>query len=151
MLLALTQGKVALISTIDFPISQYKWCVDGKYASTTIKGKKVLMHRLIMNVPESMEVDHIDGNGLNNRRSNLRVCTRSQNGKNRKLAKNNKSGYHGVHFANTEKRKKRWVASIRVNGIKRVIGRFYTPLEAAHAYNRVALQNHKEFASLNKV
>ena len=104
-----------------------------------------------MGFPGEMEIDHVNRNKLDNRRSNLRICTRQQNGKNRSLSSNNKSGYHGVHFANTEKRVKRWVASTRVDGKKKIIGRYYTVQEAATAYNIAAKKYHGEFATQNTI
>lgn len=126
-----------------------KFLKETPFYSANSKKKMTLMHRLITNFPKGMEVDHINGNKLDNRRSNLRVCTRSENAKNRRLSKSNKSGYHGVHYATTEKRRKRWAASIRVNGKKKYIGRFFTLAEAVMAYNKSALKYHGKFATLN--
>lgn len=113
------------------------------------KLKQVFLHRYITNTPKGMEVDHINGNGLDNRKVNLRICTRAENGRNRKMSIKNKSGYHGVHFANTENRKKRWTAMIRFGGKKRYIGRYFTVEEAARAYDEKAKIYHGEYATLN--
>jgi hypothetical protein len=91
-------------------------------------------------------VDHKDGNGLNNRRGNLRSCTRKQNAANRRLATNNKSGYKGVHWSKT---RHKWVAQIGVDKKCINLGAFIDPWEAAQAYNTAALIEWGEFALLN--
>jgi len=68
------------------------------YAVKRVGGKQIFMHRMILDAPDDMEVDHINGNPQDNRRSNLRLCTHRQNGINRKMSKNNTSGYRGVYF-----------------------------------------------------
>jgi len=115
------------------------------------KSVAIYLHRFIMDCPIGMEVDHINRDGLDNRRANLRICTREENGRNRRIGKNNTSGYHGVSYARTEKRKKRWLVSIRAGNRKIHVGRFYTSLEAAYAYNKAAKKYHGEFASLNEL
>lgn len=113
--------------------------------------KTISLHRFIMNPKKDMEVDHINGNGLDNRRINLRICTRSQNGKNRQLSKSNTSGYHGVTFTRDCKRTKPWLVNIRANGKIKYIGRYKDKKEAAFAYNEAAKKYHGEFATLNKL
>lgn len=113
--------------------------------------KYILMHRLIMNFPKGMEIDHINGNGLDNRRCNLRICTRTENGSHRRLSSLNTSGYHGVSYCKNEKRKKRWISVIRYGGRKHTLGRFYTKDEAAIVYNESAKKHHGQFATLNKI
>ncbi len=103
------------------------------------------MHRVIMNPPDDMVVDHIDSNGLNNRRTNLRVCTLLQNSYNRKTIKAS-SQYKGVRW---NKRKKRWVSSISPNGKFILIGYFKDELTAAKAYDEKAKEFFGEFAYLN--
>lgn len=109
------------------------------------------MHRLIMGFPKHMVVDHIDGDGLNNRRSNLRLVTRAQNNRksNSVLPRHNKSGFRGVCL---EKSSKKWCAFIRTADVNRKqtrIGRFKTAEEAARAYDQAAKKFHGEFATLN--
>jgi len=111
--------------------------------------KRILIHRLIMNPPKGMEIDHKNGNGLDNRRSNLRICTREENGRHRKLSILNTSGYHGVHYCKDSKRRKRWMASIRINKKKTYLGRYYTKEEAAEVYKHASLKYHKEFSIYN--
>lgn len=117
----LTQGKFALVDDEDFEyLSQWKWHAskysNSYYACRTINSNKVLMHRFILNAQKELEVDHIDGNGLNNQKLNLRIVTHSRNMQNRKNNSNNKSGYKGVFF---NKREKRWMSQIGENGKKK--------------------------------
>jgi hypothetical protein len=99
-------------------IKEYKWTIDGNgYVSCNRKKEKtVLMHRLIINCPNDMMVDHINHDILDNRKENLRIVTRSQNLRNRDLGKNNKSGCNGVNW---HKESQKWIARITVN--KKVI------------------------------
>lgn len=155
-LLLVNSDLFAIVDDEDFEhLSRYKWKADvGKNwvrAYTHIGVKWTGMHRLILKPPEGMVVDHINGNSLDNRRCNLRVCTRSQNLLNRGRNKNNKSGYKGVVFHPFGKRIRRWKAQIRHNYRNIVIGYYLTPEEAAKAYNRKAKELWGEFAWLNPV
>jgi hypothetical protein len=89
-----------------------------------------------------MEVDHIDGDGLNNTRSNLRVVTKTQNMQNRRINKNNTSGHKGVAW---DKESQKWMAYISSHGVRRNLGRFETPEQAAAAYLKGSLELHGEF------
>jgi hypothetical protein len=107
---------------------------------------------VIVNAPDHVLVDHINESGegdygLNNRKSNLRLASQSQNLHNSAPYKNNKSGYRGVHYMRPPR--KRWVCSIAVNGKSRHLGRFMTAEEAARAYDKAAVELMGEFASLN--
>ena len=105
------------------------------------------MHRQILNAPAYMLVDHINGNGLDNRKANLRLATGVQNGYNRrKTRKRTWSKYKGVTF---DKRRKKWQAKIVVNGRKQYLGSFNNQLDGARAYDRAARKYHGEFAALN--
>ena len=97
--------------------------------------------------PEN-EIDHINHDGLDNRRSNLRICSHLQNGRNVLIQRNNKSGFKGVSFYKTKK-KNPWQAQIRSNGKKIHIGYSPTRLEAAKAYNETVLRLHGDFAQPN--
>jgi hypothetical protein len=119
---------------------------NGKYVNRKRK-PPIKMHRLILSAPKGMCADHINGDTLNNQRINLRLCTAAQNAKNRKKDKTNKSGFKGVNRFNC--RKNPWVAQISVDGKKKHLGLFATPLLAAQAYDKAAKQYHGEFASLN--
>lgn len=114
-----------------------------------IKSKLVSMHRILMNCPEGMQVDHIDGNGLNNQKSNLRICTNQQNNFNQKKQQSWKkkpttSKYKGVTLRNGI-----WLARIRFNNKLITIGNFHHEDEAALAYDAKAAQLFGEFAYLN--
>ena len=105
----------------------------------------ILMHRLIMNAPVGMDVDHINGNRLDNRKINLRICTRAQNRKNCR-SRGGSSRFKGVTW---DKSKKRWTAQIQSDKKHYLIGRFKKENEAARAYDVAALVLHGEFACLN--
>jgi len=151
----LTQGKAALVDDEDYEyLSQFKWCArkerdDLFYARRAVKGNVYYsMHRLILNAPKGMEVDHINGNGLDNQRSNLRLCTKSQNQHNSHIRQDNKSGFKGVHWVN---KCKRWRAKITIHGTQIHLGHFRIPEQAALAYNKAAIKFHGEFARINQV
>lgn len=149
----LTQGKYALIDDEDWlVVSSKKWHANFNrkrfYAATTLKGKTIYMHQCILWCPNGMTVDHINGNGLDNRRSNLRIATNAQNARNQGLSKNNKSGYKGVIL---KKETGRWRARIRVDFKIIHLGYFSTSEEAAEAYNEAANKYHGIFAKLNKI
>lgn len=152
----LSENKKALIDDDDYDlISQFKWFSSKNrnvfYAEKTdfIGSKKIKtkMHRLILNITNKKnQIDHIDGNGLNNQKSNLRICSISQNGCNRRVSKNKKSSkYLGV-FNN----KGRWMASCRHNGVLHSKSAI-SEIDAAIKYNELAKYYHNEFARLNKV
>lgn len=149
----LTQGKTAVIDEADLSIvSEFKWHYARRrnleYAATTIKGKTVLMHRMLTNAGEDQDVDHKDSNGLNNTRTNMRVCTHQQNQMGTRKAKGCSSRFKGVCISK-ERRKKPWSAGIKLNGRSIRLGRFVTEVEAARAYDRAAKKMFGEFARLN--
>jgi hypothetical protein len=110
----------------------------------------VLMHRLILELDgqniDGLEVDHDNGNRLDNRRENLRPATKSQNMSNRGPFLNNKSGFKGVCW---HKRRQKWIAQIHVSGKRTHLGYFDDPIAAARAYDAAALELHGAFARLN--
>jgi HNH endonuclease len=143
----LSQGKYALIDDKDFElVSQYKWHYNNGYAKTWHKGKRIRMHRLIMNAPDGVEVDHRDLNKLNNQKANLRFCTTTQNNQNGKIRKNNTSGYKGVML---EKSTGHWRPGIYANGKCYYCGQFIDKHHAALAYDLWATDLHGEFANTN--
>jgi AP2 domain len=151
----LTKGKFALVDDEDYErlAAMGKWqCVGrGKkiYAIKMFwKKKHVIMHRLIMNASDGLEVDHRNGNGLDNQKSNLRVCGCIDNGKNLSKRSDNTSGFKGVNW---HKQKSKWRARIQFDFKRIDVGYFDCPIEAARAYNAAALKYHKEFANLNQI
>lgn len=159
----LTQGKEALVDDCDYEfLVVCNWCVsdngDGNlYAQCTTSrtnpgGRKHLkMHRVVsklMGYPSELNIDHKNGDGLDNRRENLRVATTSQNAANRGPQTNSKSGLKGVSW-NTPKRK--WHARIQVNKKLIHLGYFTDNIEAAKAYNKAAEEHFREFAWLNPI
>lgn len=147
----LTQGKVAIVDDEDFDeLMKVRWRFSGGYArrTRTIAFRKQvssLMHREILGVTDSnIKVDHIDGNTLDNRKSNLRICTDCQNKCNRPEQKNNASGYKGV----SKMRNARWRAEISYQGKCRYLGVFMSPEEAHAAYAAAAREIHGEFANI---
>ena len=140
----LTNGSVVLVDTEDVPkISMYQWSIARGYAVATINNKTTSMHRLIMDAKDGFVVDHINHNELDNRKSNLRVCTQSNNAMNRKKASNNTSGYIGVVF---KKDCGKWEAFIRVDKKRKYLGLFETP-ELAHEARKEAEEKYfGEFA-----
>jgi hypothetical protein len=150
----LTQGKIALVDDEDFKmLNKYKWIadrVDKKfYAARNGLNKNkghVRMHRQIMNFPIGFEIDHVDGNSLNNQRANLRVCTSSQNKCNAGKQINNTTGYLGVCFY---KRDGNFQADITLNKKTHFLGRFTTAIDAAKVYDIAAKKYHGKFAKTN--
>lgn len=129
-------------------LNQFNWqCGNDKMIRR--HGERTLMHRLIMKAPDHLEVDHIDGNRLNNQRSNLRLCTSSQNKCNRGPRSDNKSGYKGVSW---HKQNQKWTVRVKTpHGKYLSCGCYHDIREAAMAYNKVAKRLHGEFAYLNKL
>jgi hypothetical protein len=151
--ISLTKGKTASIDRDDFRlVSQFKWraaLMHGLwYAVVTVNnvgrpGRSTLyMHRLILGFPPA-SVDHRNGNGLDNRRLNLRVAGQSNNMANSKLSKRNTSGYKGVIWSG---RHKKWFVNIRCRGRQHFLGLFDDKRAAAGAYSRAAKRLFGEFA-----
>ena len=108
----LTKGKFALVDDEDFEIlNQWKWYFDGRYAKRIQNRSSVYIHRLVFNILNGGEIDHKNGNKLDNRKRNLRSCTRSQNIFNSPERKDNTSGKKGVNWS---KELNKWVSRIRV-------------------------------------
>ena len=143
----LSKGKITLVDDEDYQyLNQWKWYSykigNSYYSHAVIKYKTVIMHRLIMNCPTNLVIDHIDHDGLNNQKSNLRICTQRQNTVNRMPF--GKSKYKGVYFDGNRIR-----AIINYNNKKRYLGSFKNEMDAAKAYDEAAKKHHGEFAYLN--
>jgi len=131
-------------------LSSFRWRKIGTdkkrgYASTEIKGKFFYMHRLLLEAPDEMQVDHINGDGLDNRRSNLRLCTNAENAMNMHVT-NGTSGFKGVSWS---KERQKWEAYIKFHGRMIHLGRFNSPVDAARRYDLEARKYFGEFARLN--
>lgn len=149
-LIPLTQGKFAVVDAVDYDWAvQWKWyarkAYNLYYANRTEKRKHIGMHREIARragLPESREYDHKDHNGLNNRRGNIRPCTRSQNAANNRKIANTTSRFKGVYW---KKSKGKWVAQFAGGGRRVHLGYFTNEQEAAAAYETVAKKRYGEF------
>lgn len=128
----------------------FTWHINSDgYAVTQRQKQKIKMHRLIMDVNDpSIQIDHINGNKLDNRKANLRLCTNQQNCRNVTKRTNNKSGYKGVVW---HKASNKWLAKITVNKIVKYLGIFENKDMAAKAYNNAAIKYFGEFALLNEI
>ena len=145
----LTQGKHALVDDEDYLfISQWKWFFNKGYAfrSTKNPAKTIPMHRAILCPPIGTFCDHINGNGLDNRRKNLRVCSNSENQMNRRIPSNNKSGYKGVFWHGKDKI---WISVLKINKKAVYLDRCTRKIDAAKSYDVGALKYFGEFARLN--
>ena len=154
--IALTKGFVTIVDEADYDwLNQWKWCAHSQgYAIRTQNigykngkqiNKTISMHRVIMEAPDDMDVDHINGDVRDNRRCNLRVCTTSENLRN-KISKVGFSKYKGVGLHGY---RKKWRSYITVDNKHISLGYFASEREAAEAYNEAAKKYFGEFAKLN--
>lgn len=136
-------------------LSAWKWEVTitkkgqaavSRGATVNGKRKRLIMSRVIMGQPKEFQVDHINRNRLDNRRSNLRICTRAQNKANTEPQKNNTSGFKGISW-NIDK----WRADIYIKGKRIYLGRYSSKEKAAEMYNKAAKFVWGDFAWLNPV
>jgi len=160
----LTQGQVTIVDDIDADLAEIKWYArflpkyanGGKFVASRgiyIEGttRAVYMHRVILSRMLGREllrneyVDHIHGNTLDNRRSEIRLSTPSQNNMNKHKQSNNTSGYKGVYLC---KRSNKWRVSIWANGKRKAFGHFDNAADAYIAYCKEAANLHGEFAQL---
>jgi len=150
-------GKyVAIVDDEDFALAtERKWTAQVRpngnvYAAICVKkngvNKKMYLHRIIARARDGQVVDHSNGNPLDNRRCNLRICTQGQNLRNQKLRKDNTSGYKGVSYS---KFHGKFVAYISVDNKRVSLGLYKCAIEAAKKYDIAAKQYHGQFALLN--
>lgn len=148
-------GKVALVDDEDYERVKRKkwWMLKGGYAFSKADGGRkaptVLLHRFILSYSGGDDVDHINRNKLDNRKENLRICTRSQNIANAPAHRDSLSGYRGVHFVHD--RKKKWAVYITKDKKLHVVGHYGTAQQAAIVYNKEAKKLFGEFAYQNQV
>lgn len=147
----LTKGYEVTIDAADVPlVDGFNWCAmvtpHTIYAYradyTGPQQRTVYMHRVIKGEPDDLEVGHEDGDGLNNRRKNLREATTSQNQHNARVRKDNTSGFKGVTL---HKRAAKWRAQIKLGGNNKYLGLFGTPGQAHAAYREASAKLHGEF------
>lgn len=153
--ISLTQGKMALVDDSDYEeLGQWKWyamrtashrdrwCAARCVPTGNGRQANIYMHRAILKPASGVFIDHIDGDGLNNQRSNLRLATNQENCRNQRVRRNNTTGYKGVF-----KWHNRWGAKIQ----EYYLGLFNTPEEAATAYNEAANELFGEYARFNVI
>lgn len=155
----LSRGLFAMVDDADFDaVCGYKWhalsCNGLFYAARSVKigdvRRTILMHRMLMAAPVGANVDHENGNTLDNQRmSNLRLCPQSKNIGNAKLRKNNTSGFKGVVRCPPLANGKMWRAEIMIDRKHVALGWHPTPQDAARAYDAKALELFGEFARTN--
>lgn len=149
----LSQGKFAIVDRKNYDyLNQWKWHYTHGYAVRRIHkrlakdkyaGTFVYMHRLIMDTPDGMVADHINGDGLDNREKNLRNCTQRQNMLNKRVQTNSLTGIKGVRW---NKKKNRYEPNITVHGKKIYLGRFERIEQAEKAYKEAAIKYFGEYA-----
>jgi len=154
----LGEGEFTLVSPCDYYwLNNFNWCIVGcderMYAARVLRKtefgwlRTVYLHRVIMNAPKGLLVDHRNNNGLDNRRENLRLATHSQNMINRPKTKSKTtSRFVGVYF---QKNRGKWAARINYQKNQIWLGRFDNEIDAAKAYDAAAKKYHGEFARLN--
>lgn len=151
----LTHGKITLVDDEDYEeLSKHRWYFDhlgyaarnSKKCDNMPKRKTIFLHRVVAKTISGMHTDHINGDRLDNRKSNLRACTNAQNRKNMKMHKNNSLGFKGIR-----RHGKKFQAVIQNEKKFMCLGTFTTKEEAATAYNIAAIKYHGEFANLNNI
>jgi hypothetical protein len=164
--ISITQGFTSVIDKSDVElISKHRWRAlvtrrkDGPiravYVVTSARRddgtwKTICLHRLLMNPPDDMDVDHASGDGLDNRRCNLRICSHTNNIRNQRLRSNNTSGYKGVNLCK-DRAGNNWHAQIWHDNKKINLGYYSTPELAAHAYNVAVVELFGAFARPNQL
>jgi hypothetical protein len=156
--IALSQGKFAIVDPEDHDrLSRHKWhtcnrnrtyyAIRGQWSPKLKKRLTIAMHREVIDVPDDLYADHINHNGWDNRKANLRPATAADNARNARYPKRSTSAkYRGVWF---NKGRKRWRAAIRLNGKPIHLGYFRDEIDAGKAYDKAAKKHYGQFAILN--
>lgn len=145
----LTRGYATMVSVEDAHFLQERaWCAEvaGRKVYAVSGREYFKLHRVVLQNETEMLCDHKNGNGLDNRRDNLRLATDRQNSQNMRKARNKTSQFKGVCW---DKQRNKWESKIRVDGIRQRLGFFSDEVEAACAYDTAAIKHFKEFAWLN--
>ena len=143
----LGEGQYALVDAADHEwLRQWTWRLQNGYAVRYENGRRIYMHRVLMEPPAGMLVDHVNRSKLDNCRANLRVCTPQENTHNRGKRAGSSSRFKGVGY---HKMERKWYAKLRVGGIPIWLGYFVDEIEAARVYDRKAVELFGEFACLN--
>ncbi len=150
----LSQGRVAQVDDADYEwLRRYRWCLGGHrtgivYAMRKVSRGVLYMHRMILGLQpgDKRECDHKNGDGLDNRRFNLRACTTTQNQQNSRRPTIHSSKYKGVCL---DRRYRKWQVRIRVNGKRICLGMFDSESDAAYAYDAAAMKHFGEYARTN--
>jgi len=145
----LRNGMIAIVNDQDYArVMAHNWYASCPrkiwYAVTKIDGKVVSLQRFIMRPPPEHQVDHVNGNPLDCRRSNMRPCTNKENSRNRGPRSDSPWPYKGIR-----RRYGHWTARVRSDGITHDLGTFDSPEAAARAYDTAAVEHHGAFARLN--
>lgn len=154
----LTQDKIAFVDDEESPrLSLFRWYANHERGRWYVRrqsrhesGKQVgiKLHREIVNAKPGQIVDHINGNGLDNRKENLRICNDSENQRNKRIGSSNKSGYKGVCWISS---RGKWKVYVQVDKKRIHLGYFENLIDAALAYNQGAMKHHGVFAKLNQI
>ena len=143
----LSQGKFALVDDGDYEALRiHRWSLSHGYAARKVNGRQLFMHRAILNPPPGQKIDHRNGDGLDNQRSNLRLATQAQNSQNQGKQSGTSSQFRGVTF---HRPSQKWTAQIRVNGKLEYLGTFASEADAARHYDDRAAEAWGEYARLN--
>jgi hypothetical protein len=145
MAFLVASGRIVLIDDRDLEtLAPKRWIFHHGYIQFATGRTTMLLHRVVMNAPKGIQIDHINGNPLDNRRENLRFCNPSQNRANSRRSPKNTSGFKGVHW---DRKWGRWVSMIRVNGKKIYLGSSDDPAKAHKLYCEAAKEHFGEFAN----